>query len=124
MCLVSLTGNQKMKISLITASKYAKLYNIHNSSEETLKIIESLNINNNDLYEIEYVMPEIVYQAIMCINLNSNDVNFSLADILHKHLTVLVQAFFIHGYVPKELISYSLKPIIKEKTEDKFSSDN
>ena len=114
------------------ASKYAKLYNTHNSSDETLKIIESLNINNDDFYEIEYVTPEIVYQAIMCINLNSNDVNFGFksnaikiaADILHKHLTVLFQAFLIHGYVPKDLISCSLKPIIKDKMGDRFSSDN
>ena len=35
------------------ASKYSKLYNTHNSSEETLKITESLNIDNDDLYEIE-----------------------------------------------------------------------
>ena len=78
------------------------------------------------------VSPDVVYKAILCIKSNSNDVNFcfksnaiqAAADILYKHLTVLFQGFLIHGYVPKELISCSLKPIIKDKMGDKFSSEN
>ena len=74
----------------------------------------------------------MVYQAISCINVNKNDVNFSFksnailnaVDLLTKYITALLQSFLIHGYVPKDLIMCSLKPIIKDKLGDKLSSDN
>ena len=122
----------KANIANHFASKYSKLYNLYDSSNETLEFINELDINDNDFNEVELVTPEVVYKAILCIKYNSNDVNFSFksnaiktaADILYKHLTVLFQGFLIHGYVPKDLLSCSLKPIIKDKMGDKFSSEN
>ena len=45
-------------------------------------------------------------------------------DILVNHITLLLQSFLIHGYVPPDLITCSLKPIIKDKLGSKVSSDN
>ena len=82
--------------------------------------------------EVDLVTPEIVYQAISCINVNTSDVCFEFksnailnaVDILTKYVTALLQSFLIHGYVPKNLIFCSLKPIIKDKLGDKLSSEN
>ena len=73
-----------------------------------------------------------MYQAISCINVNKSDVNYGFksnailnaVDILTKYITLLLQSFLIHGYVPKELIMCSLKPIVKDNMGDKLSSDN
>ena len=84
------------------------------------------------MHDVGKVSPEIVYQAITCINANKSDNIFNFksnaflnaADILTNYLTLLLQSFLIHGYVPTELITCSLKPIIKDKLGDKHSSDN
>ena len=94
--------------------------------------LDDLNISQNDLCDVELVTPDIVYQAISCVNVNTNDVNFNFksnalrvgADIICNYLTAMLQAFLIHGYIPKELVFCSLKPIIKDKLGDKFNSDN
>ena len=122
----------KVNIANHFASKYAALYNSHESSEETGKVVDDLNISANNMTEVDLVTPEIVYQAISCINVNTSDVCFEFksnailnaVDILTKYVTALLQSFLIHGYVPKNLIFCSLKPIIKDKLGDKLSSEN
>ena len=114
------------------AENYSGLYNSSNSNVETLKLVEDLNISQQDLDDVKLVTPDIVYQAISCINNNTNDVNFvfksnalrNAADIICNCFTVMLQGFLIHGYIPKELIFCSLKPIIKDKLGDNTSSDN
>ena len=114
------------------AQKYEQLYNINNTSAETHQFVNDLNINCDDFSEIDLVTPDIVYQAILSVNLNKSDVNFSFksnairsaVDVIYKQITILLQSFLIHGYVPKDLIFCSLKPIVKDKMGDKFSSDN
>ena len=108
------------------------MYNSSDSSHESLKVVDDLHISQNDFSDVELINPDIVYQAICCINVNTNDVNFGFqsnalrnaADIISTYLTAIFQAFLIHGYIPKELIFCSLKPIIKDKLGDKFSSEN
>ena len=122
----------KVNIADHFASKYSDLYNSNESLDETDRFIHDLNINVDNLAEVDLVTPEVVYQAISCINVNKSDVNFGFksnallyaVDILTKHITLLLQSFLIHGYVPKELIMCSLKPIIKDKLGDKLSSEN
>ena len=122
----------KENIANHLGEKYEQLYNLNDTSAQTLQCVHDLNVNCDDISEIELVTPEIVYQAIMCINPNKNDVNSSFksnairngVDIIYKHLTLLFHSFLIHGYIPKDLIFCSLKPIIKDKLGDKFSSDN
>ena len=61
---------------------------------------KEININNDDWYEIIFLTHEIVYQAMLCIDLNSNDVTFGFdsntikiaAVISYKHLRVLFNA--------------------------------
>ena len=114
------------------ASKYFDIYNMNESLADTNKLLDSLNFSNSDMSDVEKVSPEIVYQAITCINANKSDnvYNFksnaflNATDILTNHVTLLLQSFLIHGYVPTELITCSLKPIIKDKLGDKHSSDN
>ena len=92
------------------ASKYATLYNSNESSEETGKVVSDLNISAKNMDEVDLVTPEIVYQAISCINVNTSDVSFGFksnailyaVDILTKFVTALLQSFLIHGYVPKD----------------------
>ena len=122
----------KVNIADHFGSKYSDLYNSNESLDETDRFIHDLNINVDKLAEVDLVTPEVVYQAISCINVNKSDVNFGFksnallyaVDILTKHITLLLQSFLIHGYVPKELIMCSLKPIIKDKLGDKLSSEN
>ena len=122
----------KVNIANHFASNYSKLYNSNESFDKTQKIVQDLNISADNMSEVDLVSPEIVYQAISCININTNDVSFGFKsnailnaiDILTKYITSLLQSFLIHGYVPKDLIFCSLKPIIKDKLGDKLSSDN
>ena len=114
------------------ASKYSDLYNSSESLEETNRFLHNLDINVDNMAEVDLVTPEVVYQAISCINVNKSDVNYGFksnailnaVDILTNYITLLLQSFLIHGYVPKDLIMCSLKPIIKDKLGDKLSSDN
>ena len=122
----------KENISNHFASNYSDLYNSNSSLNEVNNVLSDLNINLCDMSDVALVTPEVVYQAISCINVNKSDVSFGFksnailnaVDILTKHITILLQSFLIHGYVPKELILCSLKPIIKDKLGDKLSSDN
>ena len=114
------------------ASKYDELYNLNESLADTNAFLNSLKFSSSDMYDVEKVTPGIVYQAINCINANKSDNVFDFksnaflnaTDLLTNHLTLLLQAFLIHGYVPTELITCSLKPIVKDKLGDKHSSDN
>ena len=114
------------------ASKYYDIYNMNESLADTNILLDSLNFSNSDMADIEKVSPEIVYQAITCINANKSDNVYDFksnaflnaTDILTNHLTLLLQSFLIHGYVPTELITCSLKPIVKDKLGDKQASDN
>ena len=138
------TGNEKVpsymdghvgkeNIANHFASKYSDLYNPNNNSlNDVNQVISDLNITVDDMSDVGLVTPEIVYQAISCINVNKSDVNYgfksnailSAIDVLTNYITLLLQSFLIHGYVPKELIMCSLKPIIKDKLGDKLNSEN
>ena len=123
-------GNEN--ISNHFASKYSEIYNTNETVAETDLLLNNLNISDNDMSIVELVSPQIVYQAISCINSDKNDnmYNFksnaflNAADVLNNHLTLLFQSFLIHGYVPNELITCNLKPIVKDKLGDKLSSEN
>lgn len=52
-----------------------------------------------------------------------SDAVLNASDLLTDHLTLMIQSFLIHGYVPNEFLSCSLKPIVKDKLGDKCSSD-
>ena len=105
---------------------------MNESLADTNKILDSLNISNHDMADIEKVSPEVVFQAISCINANKSDNIFDFksnailnaSDILTNHLTLLLQSFLIHGYVPTDLITCLLKPIVKDKLGDINSFDN
>ena len=124
------TGNDNIADHF--ASKYFDIYNMNESLAETNNLLDSLNFSDNDLLDIDKVSPEIVHQAINCINSNKSDNVYDFksnaflnaSDILTNHVTLLLQSFLIHGYVPNELITCSLKPIIKDKLGDKQASDN
>ena len=114
------------------ASKYFDLYNMNESLSETNIVLDNLNISHHDMADIEKVSPEIVFQAISCINTDKSDNLFDFksnaiinaSDILTKHLTLLLQSFLIHGYVPTNLITCLLKPIVKDKLGDINNSEN
>ena len=114
------------------ASKYSDIYNKNESLIDTNIMLDSLDIGASDMSDVEIVSPEIVYQAITCINANKSDNVFDFksnaflnaTDIITNHLTLLLQSFLIHGYVPTDLITCSLKPIIKDNLGDKLSSEN
>ena len=114
------------------ASKYFDIYNMNESLADTNILLDSLNFSGRDMDDVVKVTPEIVFQAINCIHANKSDNIYDFksnaflnaSDILTNHLTVLLQSFLIHGYVPTELITCSLKPIIKDKLGNKHSSEN
>ena len=73
-----------------------KLYNLKDTSAQTLQFVHDLKVKCDYISAIEIDTPEIVYQSIiMCINPNKNDVNSSFksnairngVDIIYKYLT-------------------------------------
>ena len=115
-------------------SIYSDLYSRNNSENDMNVFLQNLNngININNFDEIEKVTSGIVYQAICSLHRNKSDNNFMWksdaiiygGDLLTDYLTLLFHSFLLHGYVPSSLLSCSLKPIIKDKLGDKFSSAN
>lgn len=113
---------------------YKDLYQSNNSSEllkDQIYYLES-NINASNYSEVERLNPSVVYQAIESLKSCKNDNNFSFKsdavingkDVLTNYLTVLFQAFLIHGYIPHFILSATLQPIIKDKIGDKCVSTN
>ena len=113
---------------------YSNLYSRNKSEPEMKVFLDNLNdsININDLSEIDRVTPAIVFQAISSLHKNKSDNTYAWksdaiiygGDILSNYFTLLFHSFLLHGYVPKSLLSCTLKPIIKDSLGDKFSSSN
>ena len=114
------------------ADIYSDLYNRNNSSDNLKVVLDRLNVNVNSMTDVELVTPQLVYQAISKLKSEKSDSNFCwksnaflvASDILANHLSILIQCFLIHGYIPSSLLSCSLKPIVKNNLTSKFSSDN
>ena len=114
------------------STKYSHLYNKNGTSADLNILLDNLNINVDSMSDVDLVSPELVFQAISSINLNKSDnvYNFksnaiiNAADILTNHITILLQSFLIHGYVPSPLLTCSLKPIVKDPLGDKYDSEN
>lgn len=123
-------GN-KSNISNHFAAKYEALFNT-NVSSDLNNLLDNINADINNLDDVERVSPEIVFQAINNISNRKSDNMYcfksdailNASDLLTDYFTILIQSFLIHGYVPNELLSCSLKPIVKDKLGDKCSSDN
>ena len=114
------------------ADIYSELYNRNNSSGDLEVVLDSLNVNMNSMDDVELVTPQLVYQAISKLKSDKSDSNFIwksnsflvASDILARHLSILIQCFLIHGYIPSCLLSCTLKPIVKDNLASKFSSEN
>ena len=116
------------------SSIYSDLYNRSDSSSEMNNLLQDIekDIDYSNFSDIDKVTPAIVYQAISSINSNKSDSIYDFKsdailfgkDILTNHITVLLQSFVIHGFVPNMLLSCSLKPIIKDNLGDKSDSSN
>ena len=114
------------------ADIYSELYNTNNSSDDLKVVLDSLNVNVNSMADVELVTPQLVYQAISNLKFNKSDSSFDwksnaflvASDVLANHLSILIQCFLIHGYIPSSLLSCTLKPIVKDNLASKFSSDN
>ena len=113
------------------ADKYKTLFNQNISSDMNV-LLNKLNNNIENLNDVVMVSPAIVFQAINSISNSKSDNMYSFksdavlnaSDLLTDHFTLMIQSFLIHGYVPNEFLSCSLKPIVKDKLGDKCSSDN
>ena len=89
----------KDNIANYFANSYEELYNVNDSTLETLQLIHDLD--NDSLQEVYSVSADIVYQAILSINNNKIDINFAFKsndfrnafDVVYQHLTVLFQSF-------------------------------
>ena len=64
-------GNKN--ISNHFASKYSKIYNTNETMAESDLLLKNLNISDNVMSTVELVSPQIVYQAISCINSDKSD---------------------------------------------------
>ena len=124
----------KVDIANHFGSIYSDLYNTNDSNHEMKTLLDNLNegVDNNNLCEIDNVTPEIVFQAICSIHKNKSDNIYdwksdaiiNAGDLLTNHITLLLQSFLLHGYVPSDLLVCSLKPIIKDNQGSKSSSAN
>ena len=106
-------------------SIYSDLYNSVEDSEELLALQDSINerINVSSLYDVRKVSPEVVKEAAHnlqdsktdpCYNFSSDCIKNG-PDILFKHLSIIIQAFLIHGSVTLFLLLATLVPIVKDK---------
>ena len=66
-----------------------------------------------------------MFQAISSLHKNKSDNTYAWksdaiiygGDILSNYFTLLFHSFLLHGYVPKSLLSCTLKPIMKDSLE-------
>ena len=113
---------------------YKDLYQRNSSTAPLTSQIQDINssITSHDFNEVERLTPSVVYQAIKCLKSCKNDNIYNFKsdafingiDVLTNNLTLLFQAFLIHGFVPQIILMSTLQPIIKDKLGDKCSSSN
>ena len=123
--------SNKPDISNHFASKYEQLFN-KNISNDMHTMLNDLNENISNLNDVEKVTTGIVFEAINSISGSKSDNMYSFKSdailcanvLLADYFTLMIQSFLIHGYVPNNLLSCTLKPIIKDKLGNKCDSDN
>ena len=116
------------------ATIYSDLYNKTDSSaelENEYHYLDSLVVPN-DMHSVECISPSLVCQIISKLDRRRNDSLYSFKsdaivigkNILCKYLAILYQAALIHGFLPKEILSAKLQPIVKNKLGDHSDSSN
>ena len=113
---------------------YTELYQRNDSSDSLNTQIKDLqsSINAENFSEVEMITTGVVYQAIKTLKNSKNDNTYCFKsdalttgiEELTDYLTLLYQAFIIHGYIPHFILNSTLKPIIKDKLGDKCASSN
>lgn len=116
------------------ASIYKDLYQRHDTADLIYDHLDEINSNItvDNLSEIDILTPGVVHQAISSLKKSKNDTYYTFKsdalvlgkEVLVNHLTLLLQAFLIHSYIPKDILISSLQPIVKDKLGDKCSSSN
>ena len=113
---------------------YKHLYQKHGPSDSLNSQVDILNANiNNDSYvEVDKLTSGIVYQAFKTLKSCKNDNIYNFKsdalingkDILVNDFTILFKSFLVHGFTPKNILTSSLQPIIKDKLGSKCDSSN
>ena len=126
--------NNNQDIADNFSSIYKHLYQKNDSSELLKAQLEGLNsnINSENYAEVDKITPGIVYQAIESLKSCKNDNFYNFKsdaiiigkDVLINYLTVLFQTFLVHGFMPHNILTSTLQPIIKDKLSNKCSSSN
>ena len=126
------TGDQN--ITNHFCDTYKHLYQKHGPSDSLNSQINILNANlNNDSYsEVDKLTSGIVYQAFKTLKSCKNDNIYNFKsdafingkDILVNDFTLLFKSFLVHGFTPRNILTSSLQPIIKDKLASKCVSSN
>ena len=102
---------------------------------ENLKVVKEnidIGINQDSNNYVNKVTPEVVKDAVMHLNNEKTDPQFSFSsdcfknapDQLFEHLSNIFKIFLIHGHVSLFVLISTMVPLIKNKLGDKCSSKN
>ena len=116
------------------ASKYKNLYNKVELGPK-FDVIQSkiLNsVNEQSMSQISKINEDTIRKAISLLKPSKRDALYDMSSEyylnapteLTTHLTKLIRLYFIHGYVPQELLLCTLVPLLKDNLGDTTSSEN
>ena len=108
---------------------YKKLFNSIDDRENLNSVKDSIDeiINVNSCNVVEKVTAEVVKEAVMHLNNDKTDPQFSFSsdclknapDQLYQHISQIFKIFLIHGHVSLFLLLSTMVPLIKNKLGDK-----
>ena len=116
------------------ANIYSELYSRHEHGTEFQKLQGEINssVAEQSIIDANRITEDVVKAALKSMRSGKRDAIFDLqsdclisgSDILVTHLTYMLRAFVIHGFVPYSILVCTLLPLVKDNLADITSSDN
>ena len=131
---VTIDGYNGNDIPEAFASVYSNLYNRTRDDQKVYDILTKVNgmLSETDMEEVQKISSFTIKEALSKIKPGKTDPIYQFSsdclknapDIFHDYLAKLVKTFFIHGYIPKVLLTAVLVPIVKDKLGNVCDSKN
>ena len=116
------------------AKVYSKLYNKVDDDHNVSDILTKVNgmIGEVDIAEIEKINGVTVQEALSRIKSGKTDPMYEFSsdclkkapDLFHEYIATMIRSFLVHGYIPSNLLTAIMVPIVKDKLGDICDSSN
>ena len=116
------------------SSIYSELYSKHEHGVEFRKLQDTIinSVDEQSISDANRITKEVVKEALKRMKGGKNDAIYDLqsdclmsgSDTLVSHLTNMLRAYVVHGFVPYSLLVCTLLPLVKDNLADITSSDN